>query len=150
MSIMEMHQSRPGLSAVVAKRVRGLMAELELTQLDLVPLLGISNSGISKRVRGQMQFGLDELPQVATALGTSIEYLLGLTDERSPRRSVPGGGSLFLPWESGTPSGTRTPNPLNKAASQLADVVELRPRPRSSATSTRGAVVVDLSSRRVS
>jgi hypothetical protein len=34
----------------------------------------------------------------------------------SPRRGAPGGGSTFLPiGEAGTPSGTRTPNPLIKS-----------------------------------
>ena len=135
---------------IVARRVRELIAGQRLTSLAIARQLGMSSAAFSRRTTGELEFSFSEIETLAPILGVGEAYLAGYTDERSPRRSVPGGGSLFLPWESGTPSGTRTPNPLNKAASQLADVVELRPRPRSSATSTRGAVVVDLSSRRVS
>jgi len=88
MSVIQMHGDAGPLAATVARRVRGLLAEEGMAQQDLAPVLGVSGSSTSKRIRGLMPFALDELPAVANALGTSIEYLLGLTDERRPRRAM--------------------------------------------------------------
>ncbi len=114
---MTVTQLRPDddLAGVVATRVRGLLAEKNLKQADLAKALGRSQASISDRLRGAKDFDINELPALTTLLGVSVGYLLGLTDERSPR-PVPGGGSLFLAVEEGgTPSGTRTPNPLIKS-----------------------------------
>ena len=97
MTITQMHDDDPSsLGATVARRVRGLLAEQGLKQEVLAPVLGVSPSSTSKRVRGLKPFEIDELPAVAQALDTSMEYLLGLTNDRSPRRITPGGGSMFV------------------------------------------------------
>lgn len=84
------------LSEVAATRLRGLMAEQRMTQLDVARTLNLSRSGVSDRLTGVKPVNLDELPALASLLGTSIDYLLGLTNDRSPRRGTPGGGSLFV------------------------------------------------------
>jgi predicted XRE-type DNA-binding protein len=104
-----------GLAGVVAARVRGLLAEQSMKQGDLAKVMDLSQASVSDRLRGVKRFDLNELPVLTAAFGVSVEYLLGLTDDRSPRRSAPGGGSLFVMDESGTASGTRTPNPLIKS-----------------------------------
>ncbi|OFI74822.1 hypothetical protein BFX14_17715 [Vibrio cholerae] len=101
MTITQMHPDDGGLASTVARRVRGLLGELDMDRKDLGPILGVSGSSASKRVRGDMPFALNELPVLASALDTTVEYLLGLTETRNPRRSAPGGGSFFVLPESG-------------------------------------------------
>lgn len=85
------------LSEVVATRIRGLMAEKRLTQLEVSQALNVSRSGVSDRLNGVKPVNLNELPALAHLLDTSIDYLLGLTNDRSPRRAAaPGGGSMFV------------------------------------------------------
>jgi transcriptional regulator with XRE-family HTH domain len=84
------------LSDVVATRIRGLMAEKRLTQADVSRALNVGRSGVSDRLTGVKPVNLNELPALAELLGTSIDYLLGLTNDRSPRRATAGGGSMFV------------------------------------------------------
>ena len=85
------------LNAVVARRVRGLRAEFDITQAELGRQLGIKTASVSERLRGVTKFDINELPVLADVFGVSIEYLLGLTDERenrNPRPAVPDGGAV--------------------------------------------------------
>lgn len=82
MSVTQIHRDS-GLAGVVATRVRGLLAERQLKQGDLAKILGRSQASVSDRLRGVKDFEIRELPVVAEALDVSIEYLLGLTDDRS-------------------------------------------------------------------
>lgn len=76
------------LADLVARRVRGLLGEHRMTQADLSRVLGISQASMSDRLRGVKDFDLNELPALAGTLQVSVEYLLGLTDERSPRQTM--------------------------------------------------------------
>lgn len=83
MTITQMHGEPVTFSAIVASRLRGVLAERGMNQQDLVRILSVSTSAASKRYRGLMPFPLDEVPVLAAALGTSVAYLMGLTDDRS-------------------------------------------------------------------
>lgn len=80
------------LSARVARRARGLAAENGLSQAAIAAALGTSQQNVSRRMSGQIAFTLDELEALAGALGTSLPYLLGLTDSRNPHPGGPDGG----------------------------------------------------------
>jgi transcriptional regulator with XRE-family HTH domain len=86
----------PSLSHTAAGRIRGLRAELGLNQTKLALRVGMTRTALSDREAGVKPVNVDELPAFADALGTSIEYLLGLTNDRSPRRIAPSGGSMFV------------------------------------------------------
>ncbi|WP_366145761.1 helix-turn-helix transcriptional regulator [Nocardioides sp.] len=88
-------ESVRSLSSVAAARIRGLRAEAGLNQTQLARQVGLSRTAVSDREAGIKPVNVDELPAFADVLGTSIEYLLGLTNDRSPRRVAPGGGSMF-------------------------------------------------------
>jgi transcriptional regulator with XRE-family HTH domain len=83
--------------------------------------MGITRSRISDRLNGVKAFEINEVRALARALNTSVAYLIGETDERSPRRSAPGGGSFFLPFESKYAIRDSNPEP--------ADLLLERPRP---------------------
>lgn len=56
-----------------------------MKQAELALALGISPAAMSDRLRGVKDFDLKELAPLAGALSTSEPYLLGFTDDRSPR-----------------------------------------------------------------
>jgi len=73
----------------VARRVRGLMGERRITQQALASALGMGKASMSRRLSGEMEFSLSEVPAVAAALRTTPEYLiLGALD--ASLRSTPG------------------------------------------------------------
>lgn len=86
------------LSEIAATRVRGLMAEKRMNQADIARVLGVSRSGVSDRINGVKPINLNELQPLSAALGVSVAYLIGLTDDRI------GGVSAAVPI--GTPSDT--------------------------------------------
>lgn len=78
------------LAGIVARRARGLMAEQRLTQADMCLRMGLSRTVMSDRLRGVKDFDLNELPALAGALRTTVEYLLGFTDVRDSKNPRPG------------------------------------------------------------
>lgn len=61
----------------VAAEVRANMARARMTQTDLADVLGLTQSVVSKRLRGKIAFSVDELEKVADALGVHPATLLG-------------------------------------------------------------------------
>lgn len=53
------------------------MARYQLSQSSLAAELGVSQTQVSKRLRGHVTFDLDELDIVARFLGTTVVELLG-------------------------------------------------------------------------
>lgn len=91
----------------IAGEVRAWVARRGLTQGWLAEVLGISQSVVSKRLRGVLPFSAAELFIIASALGLSLVELLGddLVNEKNPHlvgegsNRVAGGG--FEPPTSG-------------------------------------------------
>lgn len=94
--------SAEALSETVARRTRRVIGEDQLSQARIARALGLSSTAMSNRVTGLMEFRLSEVPALADALGVSMEFMLGMTDERSPRQT--GGGSHFVAREEVTSS----------------------------------------------
>lgn len=80
---------RGNLDYEVSRRVNMLMWERKTTQVNLAKLLGVGQSGLSKKVRGEVGWSVADLVAVSAALGTTVAYLVGETDEprdpKSPR-----------------------------------------------------------------
>lgn len=66
---------------VVAERIRLRRSKLGLTQNDLSRLSGISQTQISKYELGQSQPTAPMLFQLARTLETSVDWLIGYSDE---------------------------------------------------------------------
>ena len=65
-------------------RIRDLRNDKDLTQKDVAELLGMSQTGYSKYETGENDIPTAVLIRLAEIHKTSIDYLLGLTDEQKP------------------------------------------------------------------
>lgn len=65
-------------------RIRDLREDKDLTQTKLAKLIGMSQTGYSKYETGENDIPTGILIKLATLHETSVDYLLGLTDEKKP------------------------------------------------------------------
>lgn len=65
-------------------RLRNLRKERGYTQIKMQMLTGIDQSDYSKIESGSRHFTFEQCKRIALALDTSMDYLAGLTDEKSP------------------------------------------------------------------
>lgn len=68
-------------------RIRDLREDKDLTQTKLAKLIGMSQTGYSKYETGENDIPTNILIKLAKLHETSVDYLLGLTDERKPYSS---------------------------------------------------------------
>ncbi len=65
-------------------RLKKLRKEKGFTQVKIQMLTGIDQSDYSKIESGKRYFTFEQCKRLAIALETSMDYLAGLTDEKSP------------------------------------------------------------------
>ncbi len=65
-------------------RIRDLREDLDLKQTAVAHALRCDQSLYSKYERGERPLPLELADQLADYFGTSVDYLLGRTDERAP------------------------------------------------------------------
>lgn len=65
-------------------RIRDLREDASLSQQFIADYLGIDQSYYSKCERGVYQMHLNDIIKLAQFYETSVDYLLGLTDQREP------------------------------------------------------------------
>ena len=65
-------------------RLKELRLEKGYTQLKMQMLTGIDQSDYSKIESGKRYYTFEQCRRIALALGTSMDYLAGLTDEKKP------------------------------------------------------------------
>jgi|GEM_PF-2117624 len=80
--------------SVIAAEIRSLMGRHAKTQGDLAVALGISQSQMSKRLRGVIPLDSDELTSIATYFGVSVGSLFGESTTRLPEGPHDDGTSL--------------------------------------------------------
>lgn len=66
------------------RRIRDLREDKDLSQTKLAKILGMSQTGYSKYETGENDVPTSILIRLAEFHETSVDYILGLTDERSP------------------------------------------------------------------
>ena len=66
-------------------RIRALREDRDMNQTQLAKLLGMSQTGYSKYETGENDIPTSILRKLARLHGTSVDYLLGLTDDPEPR-----------------------------------------------------------------
>ncbi|NLF80179.1 MAG: helix-turn-helix transcriptional regulator [Clostridia bacterium] len=66
------------------KRLRDLRREKDYSQIKMQQLTGIDQSDYSKIETGKRYYTVEQCKRIALALATSTDYLLGLTDEKTP------------------------------------------------------------------
>ncbi len=65
-------------------RLKDLRKERGYTQIKMQILTGIDQSDYSKLESGKRYYTFEQCIRIAKALGTSMDYLAGLTDEKEP------------------------------------------------------------------
>lgn len=65
-------------------RIRDLREDKDLSQTKLAKLIGMSQTGYSKYETGENDIPTNILIKLARLHKTSVDYLLGLTDEKNP------------------------------------------------------------------
>ena len=65
-------------------RLKELRKEKGYTQIKMQILTGIDQSDYSKLENGKRYFTFEQCRKLALALGTSMDYLAGITDEKNP------------------------------------------------------------------
>ena len=66
------------------QRLRDLREDHDMNQTQLAKLLGMSQTGYSKYETGENDIPTAILIKLANIYNTSVDYLLGLTDEEDP------------------------------------------------------------------
>lgn len=69
---------------IVNLRIRDLREDSDLTQQEIADMLGINQSYYSKCERNVRILHLSDAVKLAQFYGTSVDYLVGLTDVRDP------------------------------------------------------------------
>ena len=65
-------------------RIRDLREDSDRSQTELAKLLGMSQTGYSKYETGEHDVPVAILEKLADLYHTSVDYLLGRTDQRKP------------------------------------------------------------------
>mgnify|MGYP004645799221 FL=1 len=65
-------------------RIKDLREDKDMLQKDVAELLNISQTNYSKYELGKINIPVNTLKKLALIFDTSIDYLLGLTNERRP------------------------------------------------------------------
>jgi hypothetical protein len=91
MSTAEPRVERETMDALVGRRVFHEMWDRKLTQTAFAREIGIDQSGLAKKLRGQRGWSLDEVQRVARALSVSVSYLFGETEDPRPHGGGNGG-----------------------------------------------------------
>ena len=63
-------------------RIRDLREDMDLSQTKVATMLGMSQTGYSKYETGENDIPTSVLIRLAQFYGTSIDYLLGQTDQK--------------------------------------------------------------------
>jgi len=66
------------------ERIRNLRIDRDLTQQEIAEVLHIKQNTYSQYETGTLNYPLEVVAALAQFYGTSVDYLLGLTDERRP------------------------------------------------------------------
>ena len=66
------------------RRIRDLREDSDLKQRELAGILGCSQRVYSNYERGDLDIPTDVLIKLAQYYGTSVDYILGLTDNKTP------------------------------------------------------------------
>lgn len=77
-------QDEVPLDTALGERVHQLMWRAKISQTALAPKLGLTQAGLSKKLRGDRGWSLDEVLAVSDLFGVSLNYLFGREDQNSP------------------------------------------------------------------
>ena len=65
---------------IVGEKITELLKKMNMTQKELCDLINTSEVNLSRYLSGERNISIDTLSNIATALHTTTDYLLGKTD----------------------------------------------------------------------
>lgn len=71
------------LDSQIGRRVHSILWDSGLRQIDFAARIGMTQSAVAKRLRGELAWRSGHLVQAAAVLGTSVAYLIGETTDDS-------------------------------------------------------------------
>lgn len=71
------------MSDIFTKRLVELMEEKDISQVELSRLVGTTNVTISRYINDKRKPRIEIVAKIANVLGTSIDYLLGYSNEKT-------------------------------------------------------------------
>ena len=71
------------------ERVRNLRIDRELTQKEVAQVLGVKQNTYSQYEIGVLRYPAEMLVKLALFYHTSVDYLVGLTDDPAPYKRKP-------------------------------------------------------------
>ena len=77
-----------GYNSVFATRLRKIMDEQDKTQKEIADVLGITRQAISQYLDGAVQPNLEKLYKLSTYLHVSADWLIGLSEARTPNTTI--------------------------------------------------------------
>ena len=66
------------------KRIRELREDMDIKQIEIASYLNMSQNGYSQCETGTNKVSVDMLEKLAIFYHTSVDYIIGLTDEVKP------------------------------------------------------------------
>ncbi len=75
----------------MGERIHNLLWRAKITQTAFAKSLGLSQTAMSRKLRGERAFTLDEILSISSQMGVTLDYLFGKSDDMGP------GSSLNLP-----------------------------------------------------
>lgn len=73
---------------MLGKRIEEKMKKQQLNQKDLAAMVGVTESALSRYINGERSPKLDVLANIATALNTTIDYLITGAEEETDFSSM--------------------------------------------------------------
>ena len=84
---------------IAGRKIHMLMWDMKLSQRKLAPQLGLTQSTLSKKIRGECGWSIAELLTVARELNTSVAYLVGESSHPRSAEPVALDASKYTPWD---------------------------------------------------
>lgn len=106
------------VNALVGERVHQALWRRKITQTQFAPMLGVTQSALSRKMRGERAFGVDELLDISEYLDIPITDLL--PKRKDPHPDGPDGGSTSRLRESNS-------RPFHYLSDEPASIVDLFP-----------------------
>ena len=73
---------------VFIKRLQEILEEKDMKQKELADLIGVTEVTISRYINGERKPRIEIVNKLAKALGTTTDYLLGISKVRNPYEEV--------------------------------------------------------------
>lgn len=68
---------------ITSKRIRDLLKERSITQMQYAEVLDVSQPVVSDKLAGKIVFTSKDIKRTAVSLGVTTDFLFGLTDDPS-------------------------------------------------------------------